>query len=67
MINLGNMVTLSVRFVFGRGETVAMVDVGNVNNQEESSHHSVAHIRADTTTQVSTLMKQTMSSLYASF
>ncbi|KAM3259891.1 hypothetical protein ACQJBY_051276 [Aegilops geniculata] len=39
-------------FVFGRGETVAMVDVGNVNNQEESSHHSVPQIRADTTTQL---------------
>uniref|UniRef100_N1R3B6 Coatomer subunit beta'-2 n=1 Tax=Aegilops tauschii TaxID=37682 RepID=N1R3B6_AEGTA len=39
-------------FVFGRGETVAMVDVSNVNNQEESSHHSVPQIRADTTTQL---------------
>ncbi|EMS52657.1 Coatomer subunit beta'-2 [Triticum urartu] len=40
------------RFVFGRGETVAMVDVGNVNNQEESSHHSVPQIRADKSTQL---------------
>ena len=60
MTNMGSTVTLSVRFVFGRGEMVAVVDIDNVNNQEEPTHCSVPQLSADmgpgdTTTQVSSL------------